>query len=281
MKHKYPHKHYKHFSRKWKRLAIAVAGAALMSATILPGLPAATAHASPVKAAASSRTLQKAANTTRASEPEQENSRTVSQEIPLQSKSPTPQKSDFKQPKNNSSPQKQQQAENNRQTRQKAEDNTNTPTKVNNNPDKADDIAASPVEKTTKKSTPPAESKNNSSKENPAASENTPTNYKDVLDITATAYAPGPHDNEQWGSKTYSGTEVRPGIIAVDPKIIPLGSRVYIQYPDGHGTYATAEDTGGAIKGNRIDIAKWSVGEAEDFGIQQVKVYILDKPNEA
>lgn len=104
-------------------------------------------------------------------------------------------------------------------------------------------------------------------------------NAQKVLDIKATAYAPGPHDNDQWGSKTFMGTQVRPGIIAVDPRIIPLGSRVYIQYPDGHGEYAVAEDTGGAIKGNRIDVAKSSVGEAEDFGIQHVKVFVLDSPN--
>lgn len=97
-----------------------------------------------------------------------------------------------------------------------------------------------------------------------------------TLDIVATAYAPGPHDNEQWGDKTYLGTTVRPGVIAVDPRIIPLGSHVYIQFPDGHGTYAVAEDTGGAIKGNRIDVAMWSVAEAYRFGIQRVKVSVLD-----
>jgi len=110
------------------------------------------------------------------------------------------------------------------------------------------------------------------------SSGNAPTNYKHVLDIKATAYAPGPHDNDQYGSKTYIGSQVRPGIIAVDPKVIPLGSRVYIEYPDGHGEYAVAEDTGGAIKGNRVDIAKWTVNEAKDFGIQNVKVYVVKTP---
>ncbi|MBP2643386.1 MAG: hypothetical protein H6Q67_1273 [Firmicutes bacterium] len=105
-----------------------------------------------------------------------------------------------------------------------------------------------------------------------------PVKYEQVIDIKATAYAPGPHDNDQWGSKTYLGTQIRPGVIAVDPKIIPLGSKLYIQYPDGHGVYAVAEDTGGAIKGNRIDVAKWSVKEAEDFGIQHVKVFVISSP---
>lgn len=109
----------------------------------------------------------------------------------------------------------------------------------------------------------------------PAA--NAPDNFQDVLHVRATAYAPGPHDNGQWGDKTFMGTTVRPGIIAVDPNVIPLGSRVYLEYPDGTGHYAVAEDTGGAIKGNRIDIAMSSVAKAYDFGIKNVKVYLVDK----
>ncbi|HWR44456.1 3D domain-containing protein [Sporomusa sp.] len=102
-----------------------------------------------------------------------------------------------------------------------------------------------------------------------------PGRYKTVLDIKATAYAPGPHDNGQWGNLTYMGTQVRPGVIAVDPRIIPLGSRLYIEFADGNGMYGVAEDTGGAIKGNRIDIAMHSVDKAYDFGVQNVKVYVL------
>lgn len=109
-------------------------------------------------------------------------------------------------------------------------------------------------------------------------SDTIPTNYEKVLDIRATAYAPGPLDNDQWGDKTYMGTTIRPGVIAVDPKVIPLGSRLYVKYPDGHGEYAVAEDTGGAIKGNRIDIAMMNRGKASDFGIQDVKVYVVSSP---
>lgn len=108
-----------------------------------------------------------------------------------------------------------------------------------------------------------------------AAPGNAPDNYKAAFDIVATAYAPGPHDNGKWGNLTHLGTQVRPGIIAVDPKLIPLGSRVYIEFADGSGAYATAEDTGGAIKGRRIDIAMASVDEAYDFGMQKVKVYVI------
>lgn len=100
--------------------------------------------------------------------------------------------------------------------------------------------------------------------------------YETPINIVATAYAPGAHDNGKWGSKTYLGTPVRPGIIAVDPRVIPLGSKVRIEFADGHSVEATAEDTGGAIKGNRIDIALDSVPEAYQFGIQNVKVYIIN-----
>ncbi len=109
----------------------------------------------------------------------------------------------------------------------------------------------------------------------PAVGAAAPQDYKTALDIVATAYAPGPHDNGQWGNLTHLGTQVRPGIIAVDPRVIPLGSQVYIEYSDGTGAYARAEDTGGAIKGNRIDIAMASVNEAYGFGVQNVKVYVL------
>lgn len=107
-----------------------------------------------------------------------------------------------------------------------------------------------------------------------------PENFKKEIKMVATAYAPGPHDNAQWGNKTHLGTQIRPGVIAVDPKVIPLGSRVFIQYPDGHGEYAVAEDTGGAIKGNRIDVAKWSVPEAEKFGMKDVKVFVVSTPKD-
>lgn len=104
-----------------------------------------------------------------------------------------------------------------------------------------------------------------------------PQDVNNQLDIVATAYAPGAHDNGKWGNLTHMGTQVRPGVVAVDPTVIPLGSRVYIQFADGHGVYAQAEDTGGAIKGNRIDIAMSSVDEAYDFGMKNVTVFVLNE----
>ncbi|PFA67020.1 peptidoglycan-binding protein [Bacillus sp. AFS015802] len=61
-------------------------------------------------------------------------------------------------------------------------------------------------------------------------------------------------------------------VIAVDPNVIPLGSKVYVE---GYG-YATAADTGGAIKGNRIDVFIPSKDQAVDFGRKTVNVKILE-----
>lgn len=60
-------------------------------------------------------------------------------------------------------------------------------------------------------------------------------------------------------------------VIAVDPSVIPLGSKVYVE---GYG-YAVAGDTGGAIKGNKIDLYMQNHGDAVAFGRKQVKITIL------
>ena len=93
--------------------------------------------------------------------------------------------------------------------------------------------------------------------------------FKRTIYVEATAYSP---DDPHAGPRTSSGTKVRRGIIAVDPAVIPLGTRVYI--PD-YGE-AVAEDTGGAIKGNRIDIAFDTYEEAINFGRQSLQIYIID-----
>lgn len=98
-----------------------------------------------------------------------------------------------------------------------------------------------------------------------------------VLDVKATAYTSGPEDNGIWNDKTHIGTKVRPGIVAVDPKVIPLGSKVYVELADGTGVHLVAEDTGGAIKGNRIDIALSDRDKVRKFGIQDAKVHVLEE----
>lgn len=85
---------------------------------------------------------------------------------------------------------------------------------------------------------------------------------KGFKSYTATAYC--------LTGKTATGRRAGAGIIAVDPRIIPLGSRVEIL---GLGTYIAA-DTGGAIKGNKIDV--WMpCSNAKRFGRKQVKIRIL------
>jgi len=65
-------------------------------------------------------------------------------------------------------------------------------------------------------------------------------------------------------------------IIAVDPRVVPLGTKVRVNLPDGQSFFATAQDTGGDIKGARIDILKATKGEAVNFGVQNVTITILN-----
>lgn len=99
-----------------------------------------------------------------------------------------------------------------------------------------------------------------------------PQNYKKVFNMTATAYGPGMLDNGKWDKLTYMGGTVKKGVAAVDPTVIPMGSKLWIE---GYGE-AIAEDQGSAIKGNRIDLAFNTRQEALDYGINPVKVYILN-----
>jgi 3D (Asp-Asp-Asp) domain-containing protein len=93
--------------------------------------------------------------------------------------------------------------------------------------------------------------------------------FRRVDSMEATAY--NPWDGGGAGI-TASGIPARYGVVAVDPSIIPLGTRVFIP---GYGL-ALAADTGGDIVGNRIDLCFESYGEAMRFGRRNVKVYILE-----
>ncbi|MBW5447317.1 LysM peptidoglycan-binding domain-containing protein [Cohnella sp. CFH 77786] len=104
--------------------------------------------------------------------------------------------------------------------------------------------------------------------------------FTKVLDIKATAYSDAPEENG-WGPVDYFGNPLKLGTIAVDPKVIPFGTKVYITgydfngLPQG-GMIAKATDSGSAIKGNRIDIfVPGSRSFVSTFGFQNVKVYIL------
>ncbi len=91
--------------------------------------------------------------------------------------------------------------------------------------------------------------------------------------VTATAYYPGdpmckPYD----GFTTAIGMRLRRGLIAVDPRVIPLRKRLYIPR---YG-YAYSADTGGMIKGKRIDVCVADAKSAYKFGRQRLLVYILE-----
>ncbi len=84
------------------------------------------------------------------------------------------------------------------------------------------------------------------------------------LEVTATAYALP-------GQTTASGIPAGKGVVAVDPRVIPLGTRVWI---DGYGE-AVAGDTGAFIRGLRIDLGMQTAGDAFRFGVQPVALFIL------
>ncbi len=109
------------------------------------------------------------------------------------------------------------------------------------------------------------------------------TNYKKAMVMSATAYdlsfeSCGKNPGDKYYGITASGTQARPGVVAVDPRVIPLGTKLYIEGLNGASDYgfAVAEDTGGAIKGEKIDLFFHSATDVKNFGRKKVKVYILD-----
>ncbi len=97
--------------------------------------------------------------------------------------------------------------------------------------------------------------------------------YKNVMDVTATAYT-----TERTSDKiTATGQVARVGLVAVDPKVIPLGTKMYIVSADGkswsYGT-AVAADTG--VKGKKVDLFYNTYHECISFGRRKAKVYILE-----
>lgn len=94
-----------------------------------------------------------------------------------------------------------------------------------------------------------------------------------VITVEATAYTAS---CEGCSGITSTGINLKENpdakVISVDPSVIPLGSKVHVE---GYG-YATAGDTGGAIKGNKIDVFIPNYDDAVKYGRQQVKVEIID-----
>jgi 3D (Asp-Asp-Asp) domain-containing protein len=245
MKHTTRKKPSLHGKKNYKHLAAAFAGAAIMSSVMLPGIPMNTVHAAAIpNVNASHRTLKTKLNS------EANNLASSSQSKLNKNQTGKPLRH---------TPTASKQAVPSKMKTNKNQPSNSTNPNINAKNSTVVKATTPDVAKQSPDNTPP-------------------TDFKQVVEATATAYAPGSKDNDQWGNKTYMGTNIRPGVIAVDPSVIPLGSRVYLQYPDGHGAYAVAEDTGGAIKGSRIDVAKSTEDEASDFGIQKVKVYVVKSP---
>ncbi|TCN24937.1 LysM peptidoglycan-binding and 3D domain-containing protein [Mesobacillus foraminis] len=117
---------------------------------------------------------------------------------------------------------------------------------------------------------PQAEAKPQAS--NPAPAADTASDSKEIT-VSATAYTA---DCKGCSGTTATGVDLKANpnqkVIAVDPSVIPLGTKVHVQ---GYG-YATASDTGGAIKGNKIDVFIPNQSDAIEWGRKQVKVTIID-----
>ncbi|WP_432616824.1 3D domain-containing protein [Butyricicoccus sp.] len=98
-------------------------------------------------------------------------------------------------------------------------------------------------------------------------------NSKCLGQFKLTFYCGCPICSEQWGTQTATGVTATEGrTIAVDPKVIPYGTKVHI---DGFGDFI-AEDCGGAIKGNRIDIFVSDHQRCNNLGVQYAAVYAMN-----
>lgn len=93
-----------------------------------------------------------------------------------------------------------------------------------------------------------------------------------TLDMVATGYDNSYECNyPYYGGLSYTGQPLARGIVATDPNVIPMGTRLYIE---GYGE-AIAADQGNAIKGNRVDLYFDSRWEAMNWGMKTVTVTIL------
>ena len=98
--------------------------------------------------------------------------------------------------------------------------------------------------------------------------------YVNTMIVEATAYTKTDAGCDDW---TATGTIARYGAIAVDPSVIPYGTRMYIVSTDGQVIYgyATAEDCGGAINGTRVDLYYDTYEECIQFGRRDCIIYFL------
>ena len=101
--------------------------------------------------------------------------------------------------------------------------------------------------------------------------------YSKTLTCSSTAYYSGGEKGAAW--TTAVGAKVGIGTIAVDPKVIPYYTKMFIQTTNGSRVYGmgTALDCGGAVKGNIVDLWFPTYGDCRSWGRRNVTVYILDK----
>lgn len=128
--------------------------------------------------------------------------------------------------------------------------------------------ASSMPSKITARVQQPAKSSAKPPAKPPGGNSNIPVNHHKSIPMVATAYT---RYDEGCTDYTYRGTYLRKGLVAVDPSVIPLGTKLYVP---GYGE-ALADDIGGAIKGNRIDLAVDTVDEAYQWGVRHITVYII------
>ena len=97
--------------------------------------------------------------------------------------------------------------------------------------------------------------------------------FSEARTMKGTAYTAG---EGKVGTVTATGTTVRLGVVAVDRKVLPLGTKVYVVSNDGRYTYgfAIAEDTG--VRGNIIDLYMNTYNDCIQFGVRDCTVYVLD-----
>ena len=98
--------------------------------------------------------------------------------------------------------------------------------------------------------------------------------YTRTMQAKATAYT---HTDAGCNKTTATGTTVHWGTVAVDPRQIPYGTKMFIVSNDGKYVYglSAAEDCGGSIKGNRIDLYMPTTSQCYKFGVRNCTIYFL------
>ncbi|MGP2421439.1 cell wall-binding protein EntD [Bacillus sp. FH] len=156
-------------------------------------------------------------------------------------------------------------------TKEEAPERVNTPVKSNKVVKSKESV------KNVESSKPVAKQQSTTKQVAKSNETSAPTSGREIT-VEATAYTADPSENGSYGGRvlTAMGHDLTANpnmkVIAVDPKVIPLGSKVWVE---GYGE-AIAGDTGGAIKGNRIDVLVGSDDSANSWGRKSVKVKVIE-----